>query len=104
MIEIPIQAVPNQELSILLAGSRYVIQLRTIDAIQGTAATILRDGATLVSNARAVAGFGILRYGYLVANAGNFAFVTPNDELPWWEQFDITHKLIFATEAEIANV
>lgn len=100
MQSIPLQSVPNQSLSVLLNGSRYVITLQELD-VEMCGVTIERDNVVLVSNARAVSGFAILRYQYLQADAGNFAFVTANDEYPHYLKFNTTQQLIFATTAEI---
>lgn len=97
---IPLQSVPNQELSCLLDGLRYVITLKELDS-EMCMVTIERDGVVLVSNARAVAGYAILRYQYLQQGAGNFAFVTANDEYPHYSKFNTTQQLIYASDAEI---
>ena len=100
MQSIPLETTPNQQFSISLDDHRYVITLNEI--VGGMCAvTIVRDDVTIISGARAVAGFAILPYKYMQAGAGNFAFVTVNGEYPYWENFNTTQQLIYASEGEL---
>lgn len=93
--QIPLAQLPRQEFSIRLDNHRYTF--RIIDVGTGTmGVTITRDDVTLLDNVRAVAGRPLIPYDYLT-EFGNFAFATANDNqrLPWWEDFDITCRLIY---------
>lgn len=100
MQTIPLQSIPNQELSVLLDGRRYVITLKELD-FEMCSVTIVRDGVTLVSGARAVSGYALLRYNYLQGESGNFAFVTVGDEYPHYSKFNTTQELVYATTSEL---
>lgn len=103
MLEIPIQAIPNQEFSFLIDAVRYTMALVTLND-NAMAATITRNDVVLITCERIVSGAPLLPYQYLVADHGNFSFVTVNDEAPYWTEFNATQRLIFATPGEIANV
>lgn len=98
MIDVGIAAVPNQSLSIQLDERFYDIHLR--DAGGAMAATIARDGVTLVSGARIVAGTPLLPYRY--QEAGNFLVTTDAEALPYYDQFGVTQFLVYLTAAELA--
>lgn len=94
---IPLTVAPHQSFTIRLDGVRYDITLRAAGSVM--AATIARDGETLVSGQRLVAGTPVLPYAHL--QQGNFVFLTENDALPWWEDF-ARQTLVYLTKAEIA--
>lgn len=102
MIDIPLQAVANQELSIPLENSRYVL---TIKEANGTiAATVERDGVVIVRNARVVGDGLILQHDYQWSGYGNFMLTVQDDALPDYTQFGITQFLVFLTAAEMDGV
>lgn len=98
MNTVPLEATPNQRLGIRLAGSRYEIELKQTGQVMSV--TIIRDGVTLISGFRCVAGSPLIPYPYL-ATSGNFMFLTENDELPNWRLFGSTQTLVFASAAEL---
>jgi len=100
MIDVPLQAVPNQQLSIQLGVSRYDITLK--QALGVMAATVLRDGVTLIENVRLVAATPVLPYDYM--EDGNFALTTADEDLPSYEQFGITQYLVYLTADELATL
>lgn len=100
MVTIELATVPNQSLTVTLAGNRYSIALKATGTVM--AATIERNGLTLISGQRIVAGEPIIPYRYL-AEDGNFIVSTENDQLPDWEQFGVSQFLFFATTAELAG-
>lgn len=100
MIDIALQPVANQELSIPLEGSRYVITIK--EANGAMAATIIRDDVVLVSNTRIVADGLILPYRKQWFGSGNFMMGTEAEELPYFDKFGITQFLVYVTEAEMA--
>lgn len=99
MIDIPLQALANQQLTIQLDTLRYDITLKETAGCMS--ATILRDGVELVIMGRVVAGTPLLPYGYL-SEPGNFVLTTEADELPWWPSFGVTQFLVYVSAAEIA--
>lgn len=104
MIEIPLQTIPNQTLSIRLDNQQYDIEIHTIsNNIDPTnlimAISITRDNVLIVDSFRAVSGYPILPYEYL--ENGNFAFITDSDDYPDYTRFGIDQSLIFASESEL---
>lgn len=97
---IPIEQLPKQEFSIRLDDHRYVIAI--LETAGCMSVNIERDGVVIVSGARAVASFNLMPYQY--QEAGNFAFFTLNDELPFWNLFNVSQQLIYATQAELEAI
>lgn len=100
MIDIGIAAVANQSLSITLEQRQYAIRLHEANGIM--AATIARDGVTLVSGMRVTAGTPLLPYRYEEDGAGNFLMTVDAEALPYWDQFGVTQFLVYLTAAELA--
>lgn len=99
---IPLDPIPNQSLSILLDGHRYVITIRDIGAMM--AVTIERDSVTIIDGVRAVGGFPLLPYEYLSDGTGNFIFTnTDEGAIPRFEDFGTKCQLVYSTSAEIAD-
>lgn len=98
MIDVNIQALPNQSLSVQLDGLRYDITIK--EAIGVMAATVVRDGVTLVDNVRLVAGTPVLPYRY--QESGNFALTTADEELPYYPSFGVTQFLVYLSAEELA--
>lgn len=88
---IPLERLPRQEFSIRLSNMRYVF--RVIQVGDMMYVTVTRDDIVLIENVRAVAGRNLLPYDYM--GPGNFAFVTKDDALPWYEDFGNTCLLIY---------
>lgn len=109
MIQIPIINVPNQSLSIQLDGDQYDISIHaTKDNPDGSTGImcvdIERNNNVIILGSRAVFGYPLIPYEYLVSTFGNFTFVTQNDEYPDWRQFGITQYLIYASNDEINEI
>ena len=102
MFIIPLQQLVNQSVTVTLEQARYVIGLRTI--ADRTYATIERNGLTLCTSQLCMPNDNILTYAYEEMGGGNFSFYTPNDEYPYYEQFSVTHILLYATAAELATL
>lgn len=98
MIDIGIAAVANQELAVQLDGRQFAIALHEANGVMS--ATIARDGVTLVSNVRVVAGTPLLPYRY--QESGNFLVTVDGEALPYWDQFGVTQFLVYLTAAELA--
>ena len=98
MIDVGIAALANQSLSIQLDERFYEIELREANGVM--AATITRDGVTIVSNIRVTAGTPLLPYRY--QEAGNFIMTTDGEAIPYWDQFGVTQFLVYLSAAEVA--
>ena len=92
-----IQAIPNQEFSVVLEEVRYTLSLRSTNGT--VSVTIVRNGEQVVDSARAVAGMRIIPAKY--QESGNFVIVTKDFEIPDYEQFGISQSLIYITQAEL---
>ncbi len=97
MILISLATIPNQSLSIRLSDHLYNIIIKETNGCMS--ATVVRDNITILSNTRIVAGFPIIPYRYL--EAGNFIVTTLDDELPYWDKFQISQFLIYASGVEL---
>ncbi|WP_313624083.1 hypothetical protein [Achromobacter sp.] len=98
MRDITLLAVPNQTFSATINGVLWEL---TIKAAIGTMlADVKRDGVNLVLGQRIVAEYPILPYRYL-SHQGNFAILTRDGELPWWEEFGRSQSLIYLDPAEV---
>lgn len=99
MIEIPLIAVPNQSFTFTdPEGVLWELAIKT--ARRTMCADIVRDGRVLVQGQRIVADAPIIPYRYL-STQGNFAILTPDGELPWWQRFGDTHTLVYLTPEEL---
>lgn len=98
MRDITLLAVPNQTFSATINGVLWELSIKVA---RGTMlADVRRDGVDLVLGQRIVAEFPILPYRYL-SHRGNFAILTRDGELPWWEEFGRSQSLIYLEPAEV---
>lgn len=97
---IPLQAIPNQQFTITLENHGFDIDISSSGGM--TYATISKDGVTIISGERVVAGEPIIPFPYLEGDTGNFTITTLNDAIPDYTEFGSTQTLIYATAAEIA--
>lgn len=100
MIDIELQPLPNQSLTIQIDGSLYQITIKETRGVMS--ATIIRDDVVLVSNSRVVASTPILPYQYL--ESGNFVLLTQNGDYPEYAQFGSSQALVYVTQAEIEEL
>lgn len=100
MIDIPLQAVANQELSIPLDNSRFVLRVKECNG--GMCMTVIRDDEVIVQNARVTADNYVIPYEHLRVGMGNFFFATQGEELAYYTAFGLTQFMVYATAAEIA--
>lgn len=99
-IAINLEAIPNQEFTIRLEDLRYTVRINDV-ADSCAVVTIDRDGQTVISGSRIVANGLMIPYPYLEGEGGNFFLETPDDELPDYEKFGTTHRLIYFTREEL---
>lgn len=94
---IPLQPVPNQELTVTLEGNSYSIKLQ---ALRNTmAVTLAINGVTILSGLRVVTGTPLIPYSYL--ENGNFIFIADNTDIPFYPDFGVTQTLLYFTNAEL---
>lgn len=97
MIDITLDPIPNQTVSIRLDEDLYSL---TVKATRGVmSADIVRNGVTILSGARIVAGTALIPYRYL--EAGNFVLLTDNEEYPDYAKFGSSQSLVFASAEEL---
>ncbi|WMD23297.1 hypothetical protein RAS12_13280 [Achromobacter seleniivolatilans] len=98
MRDISLLPVPNQEFSFTINGVLWELAIKVA---RGTMlADVKRDGQDLVRGQRIVAEHPILPYRYL-SHAGNFAILTRDYELPWWEEFGRSQSLVYLDPEEV---
>lgn len=95
---VPIQPIPNQSLTITLDGNLYEISIKATNGVM--AVSVNCNGTDILDNAHAVACAAIIPAKY--QEAGNFVFLTANQQLPNYEQFGLSQSLVYFTEAELA--
>lgn len=98
MLEIPLSAIPNQSLSIRLDNFQYNLRIYFLGTVM--AMDITRDGNVILTGQRLVPSYLVIPYEYL--EAGNFAFVTDDDDYPDYTKFGITQFLYYLSESELA--
>lgn len=95
-INIPLEVLPNQSLTIRLGDNRYIIRLITIsDSLMGI--SITRDDIILIQNQRAIPKKKILPE-HKSSKYGNFVFITPDETYPYYTEFNNGHELYFIPE------
>lgn len=103
MIQIPLQRIPSQSLSIQLDGNAYDILIRACNTstTQIMAFDISINNEVVLIGQRGVAGTPIIPYLELTDIGGNFFLLTNDGDLPDYNQFQISQYLVFATRDEI---
>lgn len=99
MIDINLQQLANQELSIALENSRYVI--RVVETNTMMAITITQDDTVLIENQRLLPNDFILRRNLVDADSGNFMMLVQDDSIPAFQNFNITQFLVYITSDEL---
>lgn len=98
MKQIPLQQIPNQSFSIILDNNSWGFLIKTVEDM--TVVSLTLNNVDILDSARAVAGGFIIPS--LYEEAGNFFFVTQNQELPYYTNFKVTQQLIYISAAELA--
>lgn len=103
MIQIPLQSIPNQTLSINLNDNAYDILIRACNsgASQVMSIDITINNDVILLGQRMVAGTPLIPYLELTDIGGNFLLLTDDGDLPDYNQFQISQYLVFATQEEI---
>lgn len=97
---IPMEAVPNQELTLNIDGNRWLLRLKV--AKSSMIADVYRNDVALLLGQRIAVGTPMIPYQYL-QGAGNFILLVDNEELPDWKQFGITQQLLYVEPGELSN-
>lgn len=97
-VGVPIESIPAQSLSIVLDGNLYQLTLRQVQGCM--AVSITRNGVDILDNARAASASPIIPAKY--QEAGNFMFLTANNQLPNYTLFNTSQSLLYFTAAELA--
>lgn len=93
---IPLEALPNQTLTIRLNDHRYEIKIQTIsDDLM--CISITRDNVKLIQGVRCIPQMSFIPNN-LVMGLGNFYFKTVNDEYPNYQKFGGDHILYYSSE------
>lgn len=100
MRTIPLDAVPNQSLSLNLDGNRWNVVIKEARGIMFM--DLALNDQTIMLGQRVVAGTPAIPYRHLQTN-GNFLFLTDNDELPYWTQFGSSQQLVYVSPGEVAD-
>ncbi|POP42320.1 hypothetical protein CHU32_03540 [Superficieibacter electus] len=96
MITIPLNNEPNQSLSILLDGINHKLTIKEAGGLMMI--TIERDSKIIISNTRLLSGILIIPYQY--CEAGNFVFLTEDDDVPYYTRFG-RQTLVYVTADEM---
>lgn len=102
MQQIPLQQLPNQSFSLILDSNQWAFLIKTVEGV--TVISLTLNGNDIIDSALAVSGSFIIPAQYLENGAGNFFFVTQNNELPYYTAFNITQSLIYISAAELTTL
>jgi hypothetical protein len=98
---IPLQSIPNQSFNINLDGNLWDIVIRTTDGLDPvTVMSLTINGALVIENLIAAAAAPIIPAQY--QENGNFMFLTANNQMPIYSQFNVTQSLFYFSAAELA--
>lgn len=102
MQEIGLQAIPKQNLSVVLGNVLYNLDI--IETNGCMSFNLDRAGVRVISGQRIVARQLLLPYPYTEGGLGNFLFLTNDGALPYYDQFTTTQTFIFASNDELEAV
>lgn len=97
MQAIPIQAIPNQAFSILLDTNQWDFEIKTTNGMVSVSLTL--NGVVLIENLRAVTNGRIIPSKY--EEAGNFAIIAQNQNVPDYTQFGTTQTLVYISPTDL---
>lgn len=97
MLNIPLQAIPNQSFSLQINNSTYDLAVYDCGNIMAVDITI--NNAVIVTGVRAVPNNFLLPYRYL--ENGNFYITSLDGEYPDWRRFGLDQFMVFASQAEL---
>ncbi|MHC5541896.1 phage baseplate plug family protein [Singulisphaera rosea] len=100
MMQVPIQAIPNQSFSVILDTNTWNFLLKTVE--DTTVVGLTLNGTDILDGARAVSGSLIIPSRY--EESGNFFFTTANFQLPFYTSFNVSQSLIYISAAELSAI
>lgn len=100
MQNIRLDAIPNQSFNFNIDDSVYKITVKECGGVMGV--TVLKNETVLVENTKALPRVFLLPYKYL--DSANFVFITAEDELPYYTEFNNTVFLLYLNPSEIAGL
>ena len=98
MMNLPIQQLPNQAFTVILDDNSWEFLIKTVE--QATVMSLTLNNQPVIDSVIAVAGSLIIPSRY--EEAGNFFFVTQNQALPYYTDFNVSQQLIYISAAELA--
>ena len=99
MMQVPLQAIPNQQFQLMVDGNAWDLTVKSIGGV--ITVSFLLNSVDLYDSARAVAGSFIIPSIY--EESGNFIFVTQQEQIPDYTQFGITQYLIYCSPSDMAG-
>ncbi len=100
MITLPLQAIPNQSFTFSEADFRFEVTIKEAAGVM--AVDISVDNSIIIQGQKVVSGGPVIPYRHL--ESGNFAFITENDEIPYYDQFGVSQSLIYLTPDDLGGV
>ncbi len=97
MIQIALEAIPNQSFSLSAGGFRHSITVKEANGMM--AITIETDDQSIIQGQKITASSEIIPYRYL--ERGNFTMLTLNDEIPYYDKFGVSQFLYYLTPEEL---
>lgn len=96
MIDIELQAIPNQSFSIIIDGVSFDVAIKTTSV---TIADITIDDVIKLQGVKCMPNRPIIPYEYL--ENGNFFFVCDGEEYPYYTNFGTSQNLVYLTADEM---
>ena len=96
---VPLDAAPNQALSIQLDNIRYDLRFRDLGDIMSVDISINDD--EILTGQLVVGGSPLIPYKYLESDGGNFIFSTELGDIPYWQSFGVTQLLFYFSSEEL---
>nr|WP_314265590.1 hypothetical protein [uncultured Moellerella sp.] len=97
MQKIPLNTIPNQRLRLTLDGDNWELTLKT--ARNTMCCDLKLNDEMIMCGMRLMPNTPLIPYQYLQSkeslSRGHFVFVTENDELPWWQNFNRNQSLVY---------
>lgn len=97
-VGVPIESIPSQKFSIVLDSNLYQLAIRQATGV--VVVSVTRNGVDIIDNLIAAAAAPIIPAKY--QEAGNFMFLTANNQLPNYQLFNISQSLFYFTADELA--
>ena len=100
MRTVPIESLPNQQLSINVNDDRFVIRLKV--ATSSMIADVYCNDEAVILGQRIAVGTPIIPYDYLCAQ-GNFILIVDGEDLPDWQKFGVSQQLLYVSPGELID-